>query len=287
MKLDLIKDKTRLTFEQASAVWRADPETGLLHWLEASGRTGAVRVGRAGQKPSYYLQVRYEGFTYAVHRLAWLLYTGKWPEFFIDHINGDRHDNRLVNLRDVTHQVNQQNQKCHREGTKKADYRTKAPVTLDPSIRYETAPSRYKVSVTPRARTPLLTERMSQRNAVTPAVTRDAVTVTRDSDSYGLRPTPSPSRPEPSTAPKTDFEAECKAIAKRVLAERDQGWPVDEQRIRWAELTLSGKQLVLVWTARDEAVLVERAGVSAPGMYRYVDGELVELPTTRARLSDH
>lgn len=90
----------------------------------------------------------------------------------------------------------------------------------------------------------------------------------------------------------TDFEAECKAIAKRVLLERDQGWPVDEQRIRWAELTLSGKQLVLeqlelVWTEEEKAVLVETDGISAPGMYRYVDGELVELPTTRARLSDH
>lgn len=41
---------------------------------------------------------------------------GVWPSKQIDHINGIRHDNRLVNLREVSYRVNQQNLSYHREG---------------------------------------------------------------------------------------------------------------------------------------------------------------------------
>lgn len=55
------------------------------------------------------------GQTYPEHWIAWLLHTGDWPKLPIDHINGDRHDNRICNLREVTGQENSQNQrKAHR-----------------------------------------------------------------------------------------------------------------------------------------------------------------------------
>ena len=38
-----------------------------------------------------------------------MLYYKKWPNFDIDHINGDRKDNRIVNLRDATAKINAQN----------------------------------------------------------------------------------------------------------------------------------------------------------------------------------
>lgn len=43
------------------------------------------------------------------HRVAWFLHHGYWPKNVIDHINGNRHDNRIENLRDVSHQENIQN----------------------------------------------------------------------------------------------------------------------------------------------------------------------------------
>ena len=43
------------------------------------------------------------------HRLAWLYEYGHLPEFEIDHINGDRSDNRIANLRDVTRTENSKN----------------------------------------------------------------------------------------------------------------------------------------------------------------------------------
>lgn len=55
---------------------------------------------------------RYVGINkrlYLEHRLAWLWMTGSWPDEQIDHIDGDRSNNRFVNLRPVTIQQNRMN----------------------------------------------------------------------------------------------------------------------------------------------------------------------------------
>lgn len=44
-----------------------------------------------------------------VHRVIWAIATGKWPDELIDHINMNRLDNRLENLRQATHSQNQMN----------------------------------------------------------------------------------------------------------------------------------------------------------------------------------
>ena len=38
---------------------------------------------------------------FLAHRLAWLYVHGEWPSMHIDHINGDKGDNRIANLREV------------------------------------------------------------------------------------------------------------------------------------------------------------------------------------------
>jgi hypothetical protein len=73
------------------------PITGSMTWK--SGRCKS-RIGKeAGTNHDGYRVVVLQGKMYRVHRLAWMLMTGEWPEHEIDHINLDRGDNRWVNLR--------------------------------------------------------------------------------------------------------------------------------------------------------------------------------------------
>lgn len=54
---------------------------------------------------------------FQLHRLIWLYMTGEWPKGEIDHINGDRSDNRWCNLRDVSHKENSINLKLSKRNT--------------------------------------------------------------------------------------------------------------------------------------------------------------------------
>lgn len=53
--------------------------------------------------------------SYKVHRIIWFLENEKWPRV-IDHIDGNKTNNKISNLRSVSERVNQQNQYRHREG---------------------------------------------------------------------------------------------------------------------------------------------------------------------------
>jgi hypothetical protein len=56
-----------------------------------------------------YIAIGLPGKLVLAHRLAWLWMTGKWPAHEIDHINGDRSDNRWCNLREATRVQNSRN----------------------------------------------------------------------------------------------------------------------------------------------------------------------------------
>jgi hypothetical protein len=56
-----------------------------------------------------YLNIKIDKNVYKAHRLAWLYVYGELPVGQIDHINHDKLDNRITNLRQVTQSQNQRN----------------------------------------------------------------------------------------------------------------------------------------------------------------------------------
>jgi hypothetical protein len=87
---------------------------GELYWKAA--RPGCWDVTRpAGSDDNRgYRRVRVDGKKYSNHRIIWEMFNGAIPEGMqVDHINHDRADNKVENLRLVTRELNQRNQKKH------------------------------------------------------------------------------------------------------------------------------------------------------------------------------
>ena len=77
-----------------------------------------------GQEHGGYLRVTHKNKNYRIHRVAWALYYGSFPEGHLDHLNGDRKDNRINNLRIVTNRENNLNKSSHRKGRLPGTFKT-------------------------------------------------------------------------------------------------------------------------------------------------------------------
>lgn len=98
-----------LTAQEVAKHVRYEPKTGRVVRLVGNSKCPAgAEAGSADSRTGYrYLSVARRRV--AVHRVAILLSTGRWPRGEVDHINGVKSDNRLQNLRDVDRRTNAQN----------------------------------------------------------------------------------------------------------------------------------------------------------------------------------
>lgn len=88
-----------------------EPESGFFFWKK-KGKGKAVLGGIAGHVgPDGYRQIGLDRVTYPAHSLAWLFINRRVPALglVVDHINGNRDDNRIDNLREVTYAQNNTN----------------------------------------------------------------------------------------------------------------------------------------------------------------------------------
>lgn len=103
-----------LSAEYARARLSYCPMSGRLFWKRRddarpqwnsrlAGKVAGTNIGNG------YLGIKIDGKRHLAHRLAWLIVTGEMPNNEMDHVNGDRADNRIGNLRIATRGQNQRN----------------------------------------------------------------------------------------------------------------------------------------------------------------------------------
>lgn len=101
-----------------------NPKTGVLTWKVRRESKYCTKAGcnnfniRLAGKPAFTATHKYGysvgcilGVGVKAHRVIWMLVYGEWPEN-IDHINGNRSDNRISNLRSVSTQENSKNRRA-------------------------------------------------------------------------------------------------------------------------------------------------------------------------------
>lgn len=106
---------TDLSAARAREVLDYDPLTGVFTRkvrLAQRHQVGdrADFIVSSGQLKGY-RRVSVDGKRYLAHRVAWLFVHGDWPAKLIDHINGQKSDNRIDNLRQADHKLNNENQR--------------------------------------------------------------------------------------------------------------------------------------------------------------------------------
>ena len=88
-----------------------NPDTGVITWKK--GRKGRRKQAGHLHKGHGYYTICIDGKSYVAHRIAWLLHYGEDPgEMVIDHIDRDKTNNKIDNLRKATHAQNTQNMRA-------------------------------------------------------------------------------------------------------------------------------------------------------------------------------
>ena len=109
MATEKFEVRETLTIERLRAVLDYDPTSGRFTWKMKRGNKAAG--SSAGSSGHGYRVFSIDGRNYRAARLAYLLMTGEWPPALVDHIDGDRANDRWANLRAATTAQNAANSK--------------------------------------------------------------------------------------------------------------------------------------------------------------------------------
>lgn len=101
--------KKDISLEELRSLLKYDANTGQLIWLKNRGTKTCIGKVAGCVSSGGYLKIYVYGKAYAVHRLVWFMHKGYFPTKIIDHIDRNRRNNRIENLREVTRSENAKN----------------------------------------------------------------------------------------------------------------------------------------------------------------------------------
>lgn len=106
-----------LTQQRLKELLDYSPETGLFKWHNLPKRGHATVAGKVAGSltPDGYLRITIDERRYLAHRLAWLYVYGSWPAEQTDHIDCNKKNNKICNLREATPNQNRQNRHVRRD----------------------------------------------------------------------------------------------------------------------------------------------------------------------------
>lgn len=97
-----------ITQEYLKSILYYNLDTGIFTWK--FNKSKRVKAGySAGWLCDGYRNIEINNKQYKTHRLAWLYVNGEIPTNLIDHIDGNRSNNKIFNLREATYQTNSEN----------------------------------------------------------------------------------------------------------------------------------------------------------------------------------
>lgn len=115
-----MKKVSKLPLNKLQELLVYDAETGVLYWTQKAFRKHGKPAGYLASDG--YIYINTLGSKWRAHRVAYALHYGVDPyPMEIDHINRNRSDNRICNLRAVTASENCLNKadKCNKRNSKK------------------------------------------------------------------------------------------------------------------------------------------------------------------------
>lgn len=133
--------KTEITQEFLKSRFLYNEETGDLTYIKNNPKRKAGE--KAGQIKNSYVVINIRGRFFLAHRLAWMYVYGSFPSEEIDHIDGNKSNNSIKNLREANHRQNMENRRaphsnnsCGFLGVQKIGDRFRAKIAVNGVLRH-------------------------------------------------------------------------------------------------------------------------------------------------------
>lgn len=108
---------TQTNDQELSKYIKYNPDTGEFIWIRAPSRIAKVGSSAGTVREDGRREIHFKGIRYKASHIAWLLTYGTLPAGVIDHIDGNPSNDKIENLRDVSHRLNMQNTKKNIKNT--------------------------------------------------------------------------------------------------------------------------------------------------------------------------